>query len=97
MDEATASIDEKTDETIQKMIRKEFNETTVITIAHRLNTIIFYDKILVLDNGQIQEYDTPLKLVKDPNSFLGKLIRKTGESFMEKIVALAEKGVEGKH
>ena len=38
-----------------------------------------------------------MKLVKDPNSFLGKLIRKTGESFMEKIVALAEKGVEGKH
>ena len=96
MDEATASIDQKTDETIQKMIRKEFGQTTVITIAHRLNTIIFYDKILVLDNGEVQEYDTPLKLVKDPNSFLGKLIRKTGKTFMEKIVAMAEKGSEEK-
>jgi ABC-type multidrug transport system fused ATPase/permease subunit len=54
MDEATASIDEKTDETIQSMIRQEFKSTTVITIAHRLNTIIFYDKILVLDNGEIK-------------------------------------------
>lgn len=51
MDEATASIDEKTDETIQNMIRTEFKQTTVITIAHRLNTIIYYDKILVLDHG----------------------------------------------
>ena len=96
MDEATASIDEKTDETIQKMIRKQFKQTTVITIAHRLNTIIYYDKILVLDNGEVQEYDTPLKLVKDENSFLGKLIRKTGKTFMEKIVAMAEKGSEEK-
>ena len=78
MDEATASIDEKTDETIQNMIKNEFNSTTVITIAHRLNTIINYDKILVLDNGEVQEYDTPLNLVKNEASFLGKLIRKTG-------------------
>ena len=78
------------------MIRKEFKQTTVITIAHRLNTIIYYDKILVLDNGEVQEYDTPLKLVKDENSFLGKLIRKTGKTFMEKIVAMAEKGSEEK-
>ena len=50
----------------------------------------------MLDNGEVQEYDTPLKLVKDPNSFLGKLIRKTGKTFMEKIVAMAEKGSEEK-
>ena len=65
MDEATASIDEKTDSLIQKMIRKEFNNTTVITIAHRLNTIIHYDKILVLDYGRIKEYGKPLDLVSD--------------------------------
>eukprot|EP00178_Gracilaria_changii_P007506 TRINITY_DN23739_c0_g1_i1.p1 TRINITY_DN23739_c0_g1~~TRINITY_DN23739_c0_g1_i1.p1 ORF type:complete len:111 (-),score=14.15 TRINITY_DN23739_c0_g1_i1:12-344(-) len=92
MDEATASIDEKTDELIQKMIRTEFKNTTVITIAHRLNTIIYYDKILVLERGEIKEYDTPVRLVKDEKSFLGRLIRKTGKSYMENIIRLAEKG-----
>lgn len=57
-------------------------QTTVITIAHRLNTIIHYDKILVLDNGEVAEYDSPLALVKNPDSFLGKLIRKVGKSFL---------------
>lgn len=57
-----------------------------------MNTIIHYDKILVLDNGEIAEYDTPLTLVRNPDSFLGKLIRKVGKSFMEKMLDLAEKG-----
>ena len=57
-------------------------QTTVITIAHRLNTIIHYDKILVLDNGEVAEYDSTLALVKNPDSFLGKLIRKVGKSFL---------------
>ena len=94
MDEATASIDEKTDELIQRMIRFEFKDTTVITIAHRLNTIIYYDKILVLEKGEIKEYDTPLALVKNEKTFLGRLIRKTGESYRNKIIALAEQGVK---
>lgn len=65
-------------------------QTTVITIAHRLNTIIYYDKILVLEKGEIKEYDAPLKLVRDPESFLGKLIRKTGDTYMRRIISLAE-------
>lgn len=56
MDEATASIDEKTDYILQKMIKTEFKEATVITIAHRLNTIIQYDKILVLLDGKIVDF-----------------------------------------
>ena len=53
---------------------------------------MFYDKILVLERGEIKEYDTPLKLVKDETTFLGRLIRKTGEKYMQKIMASAEKG-----
>lgn len=51
MDEATASIDEKTDEIIQKIIADDMPNTTVITIAHRLNTVMAYDKIMVLSEG----------------------------------------------
>merc|ERR1712161_147831 len=59
MDEATASIDNETDAIIQKMIREKFQDATVLTIAHRLNTIMDSDRILVLDDGRISEYDSP--------------------------------------
>lgn len=52
---------------------------------------MYYDKILVLERGEVKEYDKPLTLVRDENSFLGRLIRKTGERYMQKIMALAEK------
>ncbi|OUM63265.1 hypothetical protein PIROE2DRAFT_43511 [Piromyces sp. E2] len=63
MDEATASVDIETDTIIQRALRTKFNNSTVITIAHRLNTIIDYDKILVLSQGEVLEYDTPLNLL----------------------------------
>ena len=91
MDEATASIDMKTDNLIQKMISEEFKNTTVITIAHRLNTIINYDKILVLEKGEVKEYESPKVLVNDENSFLGKSIRKVGKEYSEKMIKLANK------
>jgi ABC-type multidrug transport system fused ATPase/permease subunit len=65
MDEATASIDEKTDHIIQNMIKMEFKQCTVITVAHRLNTIINYDRILVLKDGQVAEIDTPINLLNN--------------------------------
>ncbi|EAR99522.1 ABC transporter C family protein (macronuclear) [Tetrahymena thermophila SB210] len=79
MDEATASIDEKTDWIIQNMIRSEFQETTIITIAHRLKTIIQYDRILVLSDGEIKEFDSPKSMLNNPNSYLLKLIRENGK------------------
>lgn len=89
MDEATASIDEKTDRELQKMIKTFFKETTVITIAHRLVTIIQYDKILVLDNGNIVEFDSPLNLMRK-DGYFSSLIREGGNEFEKKMIYLAE-------
>ncbi|KAG8691671.1 hypothetical protein FRC11_013282 [Ceratobasidium sp. 423] len=64
MDEATSSIDLETDDRIQRTIREEMSDALVITIAHRLKTIIDYDRVLVLDHGRVVEFDTPLKLME---------------------------------
>ncbi|XP_012944065.1 multidrug resistance-associated protein 1 [Aplysia californica] len=68
LDEATAAVDMETDDLIQKTIRSEFKDCTVLTIAHRLNTILDYDRIMVLDQGQIIELDTPAKLLENTKS-----------------------------
>ena len=63
LDEATASIDNATDNLIQDMVKDAFKDCTVLTIAHRLHTIIDSDKILVLDAGNMAEYDSPVSLL----------------------------------
>ena len=73
MDEATANIDFQTEEKIQKSLNSLLKETTIITIAHRIKTIISYDKILVLENGVCIEYDSPQNLLNDKNSLFYKL------------------------
>ncbi|XP_055866421.1 multidrug resistance-associated protein 1-like isoform X2 [Biomphalaria glabrata] len=68
LDEATAAVDMETDDLIQKTIRSEFKDCTVLTIAHRLNTIMDYDRIMVLDQGEIKEFDAPDILLKNKQS-----------------------------
>uniref|UniRef100_A0A8C0TW13 Multidrug resistance-associated protein 1-like n=1 Tax=Canis lupus familiaris TaxID=9615 RepID=A0A8C0TW13_CANLF len=63
LDEATASIDFKTDNLVQTTIRKEFSDCTILTIAHRLHSIIDSDRVLVLDSGRITEFETPQNLI----------------------------------
>ena len=69
LDEATASVDVKTDHLIQNTIQSQFQGCTVLTIAHRLNTIINYDKVLVLDHGSLVQADSPAKLLEQPGLF----------------------------
>ena len=79
MDEATASIDLETDMKIQKTIRREFTDSTVITIAHRIHTIIDSDKVMVMELGRLQEFDKPSVLLSDKNSLFSQLVEKSKE------------------
>ncbi|XP_078788823.1 ATP-binding cassette subfamily C member 4-like [Oryzias latipes] len=69
----------RTDELIQKTIREKFRECTVLTIAHRLNTIIDSDRILVLDAGRIWAFAEPLVLLQDPDGIFFKMVQQTGK------------------
>jgi len=80
MDEATASIDNATDAQIQKMIRENFKEATVLTIAHRLNTIMDSDRILVLDNGEIVEFDSPQGLLGKSDGHFKSMVEQSRAS-----------------
>ncbi|KAL6008314.1 ATP-binding cassette sub- C member 9 [Asimina triloba] len=75
LDEATASIDSATDGIIQQIIRQEFSNRTVVTIAHRIHTVIDSDLVLVLGDGRTVEYGTPMKLLENVDSSFAKLIR----------------------
>ena len=75
LDEATANIDIVTEQKIQDLIEKEFRDSTVITIAHRLNTIIKSDRVLVLDHGKVLEYDSPKTLMENPESHFSDLLK----------------------
>ncbi|KAI8915218.1 P-loop containing nucleoside triphosphate hydrolase protein [Powellomyces hirtus] len=78
MDEATAAIDGAADERIQSLIRSQFSTSTILCIAHRLNTIADFDRVLVMDAGRKAEFDTPHKLFQNPHSLFSQLADATG-------------------
>lgn len=82
MDEATANVDNKTDELIQLTIRRKFADCTVLTIAHRLHTIMDSDKVLVMDEGRAVEFDQPFVLLQK-NGALYRLVQQTGPGMAE--------------
>ncbi|XP_072993744.1 ABC transporter C family member 2-like isoform X1 [Typha latifolia] len=78
LDEATAAVDVRTDALIQKTIREEFKSCTMLIIAHRLNTIIDCDRLLLLSAGQVLEFDTPDNLLSNEGSAFSKMVQSTG-------------------
>uniref|UniRef100_A0A158Q7H0 Multidrug resistance-associated protein 1 n=1 Tax=Elaeophora elaphi TaxID=1147741 RepID=A0A158Q7H0_9BILA len=78
LDEAAASVDMETDALIQKTIREQFSHCTVLTIAHRLHTVMDSDRVLVLENGCLREFDTPRKLLDNPKSLFRAMVKESG-------------------
>lgn len=74
LDEATASVDTATDNLIQQTLRQQFSDSTVITIAHRITSVLNSDMVLLLDNGVIAEYDSPTTLLENNSSAFARLV-----------------------
>ncbi|KAJ8031340.1 Multidrug resistance-associated protein 4 [Holothuria leucospilota] len=89
VDEATANVDIRTDELIQATIREKFKDCTVFTIAHRLNTIMDSDRVLVLEEGQVVEFDKPHILLQNSNGFLSGMVAETGNQEANKLKVIA--------
>ena len=80
MDECTASVDVATDGKIQAMIREVFADATVLTIAHRLHTIMDSSRVMLFDKGELKEDDEPSTLLDDPDSLFSALVNDTGSA-----------------
>ena len=97
LDEATANVDNLTDQLIQSQIKQKFASCSVLTIAHRLNTIADYDRILIMDNGLLIEQGSPINLLVNNindetitrETFFSKMVRYTGKENSEKILRMA--------
>ncbi|XP_078432524.1 ABC transporter C family member 2-like [Wolffia australiana] len=92
LDEATAAVDVATDALIQKTIREEFRSCTMLIIAHRLNTIIDCDRVLVLSAGQVVEFDSPEPLLSNEESAFSKMVQSTGPANAEYLKGLVSGG-----
>jgi len=94
LDEATANVDPQTDTLIQQTIRKKFANCTVLTIAHRLNTVMDSDKVLVMDAGTVVEFDHPHVLLQNKNGFLFSMVQQTGKGMIETLTKRAKKSFD---
>merc|ERR1712129_371754 len=77
LDEATSAVDHHTDQLIQETIRKVFATDTILTIAHRIDTVLDYDKIMIMDTGKILEFDSPNNLLNNDKSLFVDIVQES--------------------
>ncbi|KAK0081216.1 hypothetical protein PV326_007800 [Microctonus aethiopoides] len=94
LDEATANVDSRTDAFVQETIRKMFSDCTLIIITHRLHNVIDSDKILVMDTGNIVEFDHPHILLQNESGFFSNMVRETGNTSAKILAAIAKETYE---
>jgi ABC-type multidrug transport system fused ATPase/permease subunit len=85
LDEASSSLDVATDAVIQATLRRAFAGCTIIAIAHRLNTLIDFDQVIVLSRGQVIETGNPRELMQKPNGPFSSLLRGSDEALKEDV------------
>ena len=90
LDEPTANVDAKTDELLQRTIREKFSDATIISIAHRLDTIIDYDAVLVLGEGRVLEFGSPADLLAKDGHF-SSMVKCTGDAMSQSLTERARK------
>ncbi|XP_034300532.2 ATP-binding cassette sub-family C member 4-like [Magallana gigas] len=90
LDEATANVDHNTDRLIQETIRSRFKNCTVLTVAHRIHTIMDSSRVMVLNQGKLVEFDTPYQLLQKEDGFFRNLVQQTGKAQAKVLQSLAE-------
>eukprot|EP00538_Stauroneis_constricta_P012629 CAMPEP_0119552576 /NCGR_PEP_ID=MMETSP1352-20130426/5521_1 /TAXON_ID=265584 /ORGANISM="Stauroneis constricta, Strain CCMP1120" /LENGTH=1426 /DNA_ID=CAMNT_0007598827 /DNA_START=60 /DNA_END=4340 /DNA_ORIENTATION=+ len=88
LDEATASVDRRTDQLLQESLQKAFHDATILAVAHRLDTVIDYDSILVLGNGKVLEFGTPADLIRSGGTF-SQMVEDTGPTMARDLKKVA--------
>ncbi len=89
LDEPSANVDSKTDQLLQKTLRERFSQATIISVAHRLDTIIDYDKVLVLGDGKMMEFGSPSDLLSKEDGHFLALVKSTGDEMAKALLKRA--------
>ena len=89
LDEATAAVDLETDDVVQATIREQFRQCTVLTIAHRLHTVIDSDRILVISDGRVVEFGHPYLLLREGTGVLAEMVAQAGEGNRQRMTEMA--------
>ncbi|KAM7426429.1 Multidrug resistance-associated protein 4 [Porites harrisoni] len=97
IDEATANVDLSTDALIQETIRSKFQRCTVLTIAHRLNTIMDSDRVMVLDEGKLVEFDEPYLLLRNEESIFSQMVEHTSRQLASNLYDVAREAYFARH